>query len=78
MVAVGLTTTRAPFIEEAKAHGEVYIRQPYELYSEENQDTWRRLYARIMPRWEKYANEKFLDHDCIARGPKRFFHHNVI
>ncbi len=56
----GLTTTQAPFIEEAKLGGEVYIQQPYELYSEENQDTWRRLYARLRPRWEKYANRKFM------------------
>lgn len=59
--AAGLTTTKAPFIEEARAHGELYIRQPYELYSDENQDTWRRLYARILPRWEKYAHPKFLE-----------------
>ncbi|MCW5947812.1 MAG: phenylalanine 4-monooxygenase [Fimbriimonadales bacterium] len=57
----GLTTTKAPFIEEAKANGELYIRQPYELYSEENQETWRRLYARIRPRWEQYANPKFME-----------------
>mgnify|MGYP005836899537 CR=1 FL=1 len=59
--AVGLTTTRAPFIEQARAGGELFIRQPYELYSDENQDTWRRLYARIRPRWEQYANAKFLE-----------------
>lgn len=58
--ATGLTTTEAPFIEEAKAHGEMYIRQPYELYSEENHLAWRKLYARMLPRWEKYANEHFL------------------
>ncbi len=57
----GLTTTQAPFIEEAQSKGELYIRQPYELYSEANQDTWRRLYDRILPRWEKYANPKFLE-----------------
>jgi phenylalanine-4-hydroxylase len=59
-IPIGLTTTKAPFIEEARKHGEIYIRQPYELYSEENQETWRRLYSRIMPRWQKYANRKFL------------------
>lgn len=58
---VGLTTTKAPFIEQAQKNGEVFIRQPYELYSEENQDTWRRLYARIKPRWEKYAHPKFIE-----------------
>jgi phenylalanine-4-hydroxylase len=57
----GLTTTKAPFIEQAKASGEVFIRQPYELYNEENQDAWRRLYARIRPRWQKYAHRKFLE-----------------
>src|SRR5205085_10386727 len=57
---IGLTTNQAPFIEQARRQGDVFIRQPYELYSAENQDTWRRLYARIRPRWEKYANAKFL------------------
>lgn len=58
---IGLTTTKAPFIEQAQANGEVFIRQPYELYSDENQETWRQLYARILPRWEKYANRKFME-----------------
>lgn len=57
---VGLTTNKAPFIEEARRQNEIFIRQPYELYSPENQETWRRLYARIRPRWEQYANGKFL------------------
>lgn len=55
----GLTTTQAPFIEEAQSHGQLYIHQPYELYSEENHEAWRRLYARMLPRWDKYANEHF-------------------
>ncbi len=68
----GLTTTQAPFIEEAKANGELYIRQPYELYSEANQDTWRRLYARILPRWRKYANPRFMEGiDKLALDPER-------
>ena len=58
--ARGLTTNAAPFIESARAHGDIFIRQPYELYSEENHDAWRRLFARIRPRWEKYANHRFL------------------
>lgn len=57
----GLTTTRAPFIENAQQSGELFIHQPYELYSEENQDTWRRLYRSILPKWEKYANPKFME-----------------
>ncbi len=57
----GLTTTRSPFIEQAQAHGELYITQPYELYSAENHATWGRLLERIRPRWERYANSRFLE-----------------
>jgi phenylalanine-4-hydroxylase len=56
----GLTTTMAPFIEDAQSHGELYIEQPYELYSEENHEAWRKLFARMHERWAKYANEHFL------------------
>lgn len=59
--APGLTTTRAPFIEEAQANGELYIHQPYELYSEENHETWSRLYERMQDRWERYGNRRFLE-----------------
>ncbi|MBI4551662.1 MAG: phenylalanine 4-monooxygenase, partial [Candidatus Latescibacteria bacterium] len=38
MTEPGLTTTKAPFIEQARAKGELYISQPYDLYSEENQE----------------------------------------
>jgi len=58
--AEGLTTAQAPFVLAAQERGELYIRQPYELYSEENHETWRRLYSRMVPRWERYANEQFL------------------
>jgi phenylalanine-4-hydroxylase len=58
--ASGLTTKKAPFIEEARRHGEIYIQQPYDLYSDENHEAWRRLYARLLPRWHKYANARFL------------------
>jgi len=58
--AIGLTTTQAPFIEEARAAGELYIHQPYELYSAENHTAWHRLYDRMHDRWAKYANEHFL------------------
>jgi phenylalanine-4-hydroxylase len=60
-VPTGLTTNKATFIEQARRQGEVFIGQPYELYSEENQETWRRLYARIRPRWDRFANTKFLE-----------------
>jgi phenylalanine-4-hydroxylase len=70
--ARGLTTTRAAFIEEAKSRGELFIHQPYELYSEENQQTWRRLYAAIAPKWRTYAHPRFLQGvDALALNPER-------
>ena len=74
-IPIGLTTNQAPFIEQARGQGRTFIDQPYELYSEENQRTWRRLYARIRPPWRKYANRTFLagvenlalDPDAIPR-----------
>ena len=65
---IGMTTSKAPFIEDAREHGQLYIDQPYELYSEENHAAWRGLYDRMLPRWQKYANEHFLkgiDNLCL-------------
>jgi phenylalanine-4-hydroxylase len=59
-IPVGLTTTRAPFIADARNHGRLYIHQPYELYSAENHRAWRQLYARMEEPWRKYANAHFL------------------
>ena len=56
----GLTTTKSPFIEQAQAKGELYITQPYDLYTDENHEAWRRLYDRMLPKWQKYANPHFL------------------
>lgn len=56
----GLTTAEAPFIEQARSHGRLFIEQPYDLYTEENHATWRTLYSRLRPRWERYANDSFL------------------
>ncbi|MEM8677983.1 MAG: phenylalanine 4-monooxygenase [Planctomycetota bacterium] len=75
VTAPGMTTTKAPFIEQARANGQVFIEQPYELYSEANQQTWRNLYQQIRPLWDRYANEFFLtgvqnlmlDPDAIPR-----------
>jgi phenylalanine-4-hydroxylase len=72
---LGLTTGHAPFVESARSRGELYITQAYDLYSEENHQTWRRLFARIQPKWERYANPQFLNgvaalqlpHDRIPR-----------
>lgn len=60
-IAPGLTTTRAPFIEHAQAQGQLYIDQPYSLYSEENHRTWSRLLSRMRDYWERYANPRFLE-----------------
>lgn len=57
----GLTTTKAPFIENAQNEGQIFIHQPYELYSKNNQEAWRALYALLRPKWEKYANKKFME-----------------
>ena len=59
-IAPGLTTTEAPFIEQAREDGKLYIEQPYEFYSEENHATWKRLYSRMAGPWERYANDQFL------------------
>lgn len=57
----GLTTTRAPFIEQARLAGELYIDQPYHLYTEANHAAWRLLFARMQSMWEKHANPHFLE-----------------
>jgi len=56
----GLTTTKAPFIENAQKKGQIFIQQPYELYSQDNQEAWRQLYALLRPQWERFANAKFM------------------
>ena len=39
---------------------ELFIEQRYETYTPENHEAWRKLYARLKPRWETYANDRFL------------------
>jgi phenylalanine-4-hydroxylase len=60
LTAPGLTTGHAPFVEQARDRGELYISQAYDLYSHENHEAWRMLFRRIRPRWERYANDHFL------------------
>lgn len=68
----GLTTTRAPFIERAQAAGQLYIHQPYELYTEANHEAWRRLFQRMESRWRQYANPHFLTGiDNLCLDPQR-------
>jgi phenylalanine-4-hydroxylase len=56
----GLTTREAAFVDNARDRGQLFINQPYELYSAENHAAWRDLYACMRPQWEQYANEHFL------------------
>ncbi|MDH4387846.1 MAG: phenylalanine 4-monooxygenase [Fimbriimonas sp.] len=71
-VPIGLTTTEAPFIEARKAAGELYIEQPYHLYSEANHEAWAALYSRMSPRWDKYANQHFMRGiDNLCLNPQR-------
>ena len=60
-MTAGLTTGKAPFIEEARRSDALFIEQPYDLYSAENHAAWRKLYARQLPYWERYANVRFLE-----------------
>jgi phenylalanine-4-hydroxylase len=46
-------------IASSEITSRLYIRQPYELYTAENHETWRRLYERLLPRWDQFANERF-------------------
>jgi phenylalanine-4-hydroxylase len=55
----GLTTNEAPFIEQARHDGRLFIDQPYELYTQENHRAWAALYARMTPRWARYANPQW-------------------
>jgi phenylalanine-4-hydroxylase len=67
-----LTTANAAFIDTARLRGELFVSQPYELYSEENHRTWRRLYRALEPRWRQLANHRFLEGlDRIALDPER-------
>lgn len=67
----GLTTSKAPFIEQARGRGELFIHQPYERYSEDNQRSWRRLYRALEPKWRRLAHPKFLEGlDRLALDPE--------
>lgn len=69
---LGLTTTKAPFIEQALEKGQIFIHQPYELYSQDNQNAWQKLYALLRPKWERFANSKFMQGiDSLCLKPDR-------
>jgi phenylalanine-4-hydroxylase len=67
--AAGLTTGHAPFVEAARDRGELYISQPYEQYSEQNHESWHKLFTRMKPRWQRYANDHFLHGISVLNLP---------
>lgn len=72
MTPAGLTTSKAPYIERAQQDGKLYIQQPYEQYSDANHDAWRRLYARMGDRWQRFANARFLQGiETLCLSPER-------
>ena len=38
-----------------------FIEQDYAVYSEADHEAWRRLFARMVPRWDRYANSHYLE-----------------
>jgi phenylalanine-4-hydroxylase len=75
MESGGLTTTQAPFIEHEKQAGHTFIEQPWQLYSEANHEAWRKLFSRLRPRWDRYANHRFLAGiDSLCLDPTRIPH----
>ena len=71
----GLTTTQADFIEHEREEGHIFIDQPWELYSEANHAAWQKLFTRLRPRWDRYANDHFLAGiDALSLDPARIPH----
>lgn len=38
-----------------------FIQQNYDRYTEADHEAWRRLFARMLPRWDRYANSHYLE-----------------
>lgn len=55
-----LTVGKSIFIETAQERGDLFIEQPYSLYSLDNQAAWQQLYALLRPKWERFATPTFL------------------
>lgn len=50
----------------------IFTVQPYASYTARDHETWQRLYARMLPQWEHYANPKFLEGlSALALPPDR-------
>ena len=56
-----LTTGTSEYVMSQRARKERFIRQPYELYSAENQRAWHSLYTRMEPLWEHFATTAFME-----------------
>jgi len=56
-----LTTGTSEYVMSQRVLNSRSIRQPYELYSAENQEAWRKLYSRMEPQWERFATEVFME-----------------
>lgn len=56
-----LTTGTSEYVGGQQAAGAMQIAQLYQLYSEENQQTWTRLYTRMEPLWAKYGAPAFME-----------------
>ena len=71
----GLTTRHAGFIEHERQEGHIFIEQPWELYSEANHQAWQKLFTRLRPRWDRYANDHFLAGiEALSLDPTRIPH----
>lgn len=55
----GLTIGAAPFLSQAQRRGDLFLEQPYHLYSAANHQTWATLFRRVEPLWDRYANQRF-------------------
>jgi phenylalanine-4-hydroxylase len=62
----------ATVLPTSATHTDLFINQPYDQYTAENHQAWRRLYARMLPKWERYANPHFLQGiDALSLDPER-------
>ncbi len=46
--------------DEGMVRDGLFVQQRWDAYTPENHEAWRRLYARMLPRWQRYANPHFL------------------
>ncbi|HYP12413.1 MAG TPA: phenylalanine 4-monooxygenase [Bryobacteraceae bacterium] len=59
-------------IAEQLTEEQIYIEQPYHTYTEKDHESWRRLYRRIQPMWERHANDHFLSGiNSLCFNPER-------